>query len=182
MKTNKLLRINNCIIAFVTLLSLQSCMNYYKISKAPENTSTPEKTIETNVNRQRYFILRNGDSAYHMDSIKNFNDSLTCRLETLPPEHRLHLRKGINGKLRYKNQNQQPVALVLYEVHVYEIKNNAAKAGTNYTLMYNKIQKIEVLEKDKARTATSYILGSIGVTVSVFAFLGITLVSTGAGF
>jgi len=168
MKTNKLLHIHSCIIAFVILLSLQSCMNYYKISKAPENTSTPEKTIETNVNRQRYFILRNGDSAYHMDNVKNFNDSLICSLETLPTEHRLHLKNGRSGNMRFKKY--KPEAVVLTEVHIYEIPDNNAKQGIDYTLMYNKIQKIEVLEKNKSRTTRSYIIGGI-VIAAPFVFM-----------
>jgi len=159
------------------LLSLQSCMNYYKISKAPENTSTPDATIKANVD-QRYFILRNGDSAYHMDNIKNFNDSLICSLETLPPEHRLHLKNGRSGNMRFKKY--KPEAVVLNEVHVYEKQNNNAKAGKNYTLMYNRIEKIEVLEKNKARTTTSYILGGIAISAP-FIFIIVAAATCGCG-
>jgi hypothetical protein len=153
-------------------------MNYYKISKSPENTSTPDSVIHNNT--QRYFILRNGDSAYYMNSVSYYKDSLTCTLETLPPEHRLHLSNGRNGNMRFKKY--KPEAVVLTEVHVYKKQADNVQAGEDYTLMYNGIQKIEVLEKNKTRTTISYVLGGIAIVspiaLLVVAAAGAAAVST----
>src|SRR3954451_10784882 len=126
MKANNLQQI----IVFAILIATQfSCMNYYKISKAPQNNSTPDITISANL--KRYFILRNGDSVYHMNNISNYKDSLTCKLETLPAEHRLHLNRGINGKMRFKKYKADSV--VLKEIHIYQKKDTDANTGNDYT-------------------------------------------------
>src|SRR3954471_20207733 len=172
MKTNTVLKI----IPYLTIITLQlSCMNYYKISKSHENTSTPDSVIHNNT--QRYFILRDGDSAYYMNNVRYYKDSLTCTLETLPLEHRLHLRNGRNGNMRFKKY--QPEAVVLNEVHVYKKQADNIQAGEDYTLMYNGIQKIEVLQKNKTRTTISYVLGGIAIA-SPFVLLVAALASAAA--
>lgn len=160
MKTNTVLKI----MSYITTLILQpSCMNYYKISKSPQNTSAPESVVHNNT--QRYFILRNGDSAYYMNNVSYYKDSLICTLESLPPEHRLHLKNGRNGNLRFKKY--KPEAVVLNEVHVYKKQTDTLQAGKDYTLMYNNVQKIEVLEKNKTRTTISYVLGGIAIVAPI---------------
>ena len=99
--------------------------------------------------------------------------SLTCTIETLPPEHRLHLTGGINGNMRY-NSTAQPGSAVLDEVHVHVQQDKTAAVGNNYILMFNKVKKVEVLEKDKRRTTDSVALGVAGMTallvvIAVFA-------------
>jgi len=54
---------------------------------------------------------------------------------------------------------------------MFEIPDNNVKQGIDYTLMYNKIQKIEVLEKNKARTTRSYILGGIAIAAPFLAII-----------
>jgi hypothetical protein len=166
MKANNLPQI----IVFGTLIATQfACMNYYKISKSPQNNSTPDTTIQANLNR--YFILRNGDSAYHMNNISNYKDLLTCKLEALPTEHSLHLRHGINGNMRFKKYKTDSV--VLKEVHIYQKKDPDANTGNDYTLMYNKIERIEVLEKNKTRTTISYVLGGIAIIAPIVGLVGL---------
>lgn len=173
MNPNKLFTV---ILFMIFIVSQMSCMNYYKISKSTENTSPPSATIHTNINRQRYFILRNGNKAYHMNNIVDFKDSLTCTLETLPDEHRLHLKKSRGGHMRFKKY--KPEAVVLNEAHIYEKSDDDAKAGENYTLMYNRIERIEVLEKNKQRTTTSYILGGT-IIAAPFIFMIIAIAKGG---
>jgi hypothetical protein len=143
-------------------------MNYYKISKSPENTSAPNSVIHNN--SQRYFILRDGDSAYYMSNVSYYKDSLMCTLETLPPEHRLHLKNGRNGNMRFKKY--QPEAVVLNEVHVYKKQADNSQAGKDYSLMYNSIRKIEVLEKNKTRTTISYVLGGLAIASPIVLLVG----------
>jgi hypothetical protein len=176
MKYNKTLRIITCLAVFILLLSGQSCMNYYKISKTPKNTATPDNIVQANP--QRYFILRSGSNAYYMNNIVLSSDrkSLTCTLENLPPEHQLHLRSGRAGHMRYKKY--KPEAVVLNEVHLYIQQDNTTGAGNSYTLFLDKVQKIEVLEKDKGRTTTSYILGGLGYTVGALVVATVIIIAT----
>ena len=57
---------------------------------------------------------------------------------------------------------------VLDEVHFYIQPDSVAVPGM-YNLQLSQIQKIEVIEKDKKRTTTSYILGTIGITLGALA-------------
>jgi len=101
-------------------------------------------------NPERYFVLRSGASpgkAYHLSNMVESADkkSLTCTLDTLPAEHQLHLSNGRGGKMRYKRH--QPEKAVLSEIHLYILNDDSIVAGNNYTLVLDKIQKIEVLKK-----------------------------------
>jgi hypothetical protein len=162
-------------IATVILpIFIQSCCNYYKVEDNRKVASTPNAVIQANP--YRYFILRTGASAYYMNNImlSQRGDSLTCMLDTLPAEHKLHLRNGRGGHMRYKKN--QPEAVVLNEVHMYVQQDGAAVAGHNYTLALEKVKKIEVLEKDEGRTTVSYVLGGLGIASGVIlSFLAINL-------
>lgn len=52
---------------------------------------------------------------------------------------------------------------MLNEVHFYITPDTVPKFG-KYTLDLNKVQKIEVIEKDKKRTTGSYVLGGLIIT------------------
>ena len=167
MKAYRLLQMTTYAL-IITLLP--SCMNnYYKISKVP-NASTPKTVIQSNL--KRYFILRNGDSAYHMSNIIINNDKqlLTCTLNTLPNEHKLHLKLGRGGNMRYREAKGE--GIVLNEVHVYVLQDSAAAPGPNYSLPFDKIMNIEVLGKDNDRTKVSHVFGYIGIAILVFLAFG----------
>ncbi len=155
------------IIFGLTLLSLfamqTGCHNYYRISKTPVTAAT--KDIEKLKLQNRYFILRSGNNAWYMDGIVLSSDqkTLQCKLDSLPTEHKLHLTKGRKGQFRYRED--KPEDSVLNEVHFYIPADKTAWPGSVYTLSLDKVQKIEVLEKDKGRTTGSYIVGAIGYTV-----------------
>jgi hypothetical protein len=66
---------------------------------------------------------------------------------------------------------------VLNEVHFFIPGDSTAQFG-QYTLPFSKIQKIEVIEKDKKRTTNSYVIGGIGVAVGTFAVIMAILIAT----
>jgi len=167
MKAYRLLQVSTYVL-IITLLP--SCMNnYYKISKAP-TASTPEAIIQSNLNR--YFILREGDSAYHMSNIIINNDKqlLTCKLSTLPNEHKLHLKLGRGGDMRYREAKSE--GIVLNEIHIYTLQDSAAAPGNSFSLPIDKIMNIEVLVKDKDRSTMSHVFGYIGIAILVFLAFG----------
>lgn len=57
-------------------------------------------------------------------------------------------------------KNDPAGILVLNEVHFHIQPDNTAVIGS-YTLQLDKIQKIEVIEKDKKRTTNSHIFGAL---------------------
>jgi hypothetical protein len=139
--------------------------------------STQIEKLNTNA---RYFILRNGDSALSMRDISMSADkkALTTMLDTLPQYHQQYLKPGHKARnFRYKSKTGE---FVLNEVHLYIPPDSLAKAGSSYVIDLNKIQKMEVLKKDAARTTGSYIVGFVFLGVAVLA-VGIVIFAASGG-
>lgn len=162
-------------LAVVLLLLVLSCNRYYKAVKT-ENPAAPAKTVDSLTNENRYFILRSGTEAFQMSKllISDDNKTLQCTLDSLPQVHRLHVTHGRSRNLRYITGRNDDV--VLNEVHLY-IPFDTISPGP-YSFSLDKIQKIEVIEKDKKRTTNSYVLGGLGYTVGVFSLVGVIVAAT----
>jgi hypothetical protein len=156
-----------------------ACNNYYKATR-PATVSNIEKvtSIDSLKNENRYFILRNGSEEFYMKNIQISADqrSVTCYLDTLGSNHQLHLVKGRGGNFRYRD-NSPIDRQVLNEVHFYITIDSSAKTG-QYTLAMDKIQKIEILEKDKKRTTNSYVIGGLGVALGTLALVTAIIIAT----
>ncbi len=94
---------------------------------------------------------------------------LTTILDSLPLAHRLHLRNGIRGRNRYIKAYELDI---LTEVHLFIPGEDSIRTGT-YTLLLDKVQKIEVIEKDKGRTTKSHIIGGVGYTLGALVVVGV---------
>ena len=164
-------KIKNCnLLVFVTMLLLTSCHTYYKAIQVNTNTPIGEAaTIDSLKQSERYFILRNGSESFFMKKTTLSDDKKTinCILDPVADNHQLYLANGQNGKKKYKKNNPMQLP-VLDEVHFYIQPDSVAVPGM-YNLQLSQIQKIEVIEKDKKRTTTSYILGTIGITLGALA-------------
>ena len=95
--------------------------------------------------------------------------TMSCTLDMLSSFNRLHLTTGKGGKMRYKKHDPGDLS-VLNEAHVYIVPDTAVTTG-KYSLSIDKVQKIEVIEKDKQRTSNSYVLGGLAITAGVAIFL-----------
>ena len=162
---------------------MSSCNKYYKVTTAGTGKNAAQ-TIEQLKNNGRYFILRSGSQAFAMDSlvIDNKEQTLQCVLNILPEEHLVHLTKGTKGKMRYTELNgyEPDVTPILREVHLYQNAGADLNPGP-HILAVNQIQKMEIIEKDKKRTASSKVVGTvIGVTVSALT-LGLIIFAIGWG-
>lgn len=102
--------------------------------------------------------------------------TMTCVLDTVPPNHQLHFNLGHKQKLQYRKTDKEELA-VLNEVHLFIPADNTTQAGT-YALSLDKIQKIEVIVHDKKRTTDSYVIGAIGYTLGAAALVGIIVAAT----
>ncbi len=154
------------LVALFSLTLMTACQNYYMATARPKEAGSIDSLTRLN----RYFVLRSGSQAYYMKNIVLSNDrkTLETTLDTLPPQHKLHLVNGYNGKMRYYKSKLFDIG-VLNEVHMYTAQDNTAAAGNRYTLALDQVQKIEVIEKDKKRTTGSYVIGAIGATLEAFA-------------
>lgn len=147
------------------------CNRYYK-AVTTNVKANPDKSVDSLKNQNRYFILRTPSQAYFMRNIILSEDrkKITCMLDDIPIEHQDYLYKG-KGNLRYKDP------FVLNEVHMY-IGNDSALSKGSYTLSLDQIQKIEVIEKDKKRTTSSYVIGALGYTIGAIAVVAIIIAAT----
>jgi hypothetical protein len=161
------------------IVFLAACHNYYQAVQKPSgNSNEKATTIDSLKFQNRYFVLRNGSQSYYINNMVLSEDkkTLTCSLETLPANHQFHLVKGRRGKMQYQKNNPEDLT-VLNEVHFYIQPDNTAALG-QYTLQLDKVEKIEVIEKDKKRTTSSYVIGAIGYTLGAVAVVGIIALAT----
>lgn len=158
-------KINNRLLAtFVIMLMLASCHNYYKVNQLPTSKAA---TIDSLMHSERHFILHNGSASFHMKNVvlSAGQKTMACILGTVSFYHQMYLANGPNGKMKYK-KNDPVQSAVLNEVHVHIPLYYPAVAGP-YKIQLSQIKNIEVIEKDKKRTADSYIIGAIFYTIGV---------------
>ncbi|TKK69324.1 hypothetical protein FC093_08390 [Ilyomonas limi] len=177
--TTALLRVVFGFTAIPLFYLLTSCQHYYQVQDfqnkkaALKDTTGMAQNIDAPQYQSRYFILRAGSEAYHMRNIIVSEDRkyITCQLDTLPTYHTLHLHNGRGGNMRYKNSVIE--STVLNEVHLYVPVDTTAKPFLTYTLPLDKVQKIEVVEKNKGKTTLSYVLGGIGIAAGTFTVISL---------
>ena len=167
------------VFVIVTMLFLTACHHYYKVSPVYMGASNGSAaTIDSLGLAERFFILKSGSDAYYMRNPMLSADKKTMDgiLDTVPYFHQLYLANGRNGKMKYHEINSLE-SMVLNEVHFHIPSDKAAVVGP-YKLQLDQIQIIEVIEKDKKRTANSYVIGAIGYTIGAIAVVGIIIAAT----
>jgi hypothetical protein len=166
-------------IMILVALFCSNCHNYYKaLTVTPATDSQAMRKIDSLQLNNRYFVLRNGSEAYNMRQLQISPDHtvLSCTLDTLPAEHKLHLVNGRNRNRRYKKYDRVDLQ-VLSEVHLYIQPDNKASLGP-YSLALNQVNKIEVIQKDKKRSTNSYVLGALGYTIGISALITAVVLAT----
>jgi len=161
------------LIAIITALT--SCSNYYKAITiaGPSNASA----IEDLKNKNKYFILRSNNNALAMSNLVVTPDKtgIQCNLDTLPAFHRVHLMNATSGKMKYRKETTvDNETVVLNEAHIY-ISDTGIPVTGPYSFAFDKVQKTEVLEKDKIKTQNRH------VTTGLIVVAGIGLLLAGVG-
>jgi hypothetical protein len=166
------------LFGFCAFLAITSCHNFYKATAGKSGVNAAG-SIDSLKLQNRYFILRTGGQAYYMNNMVLSSDrkTLSSTLDSLPPEHKLHLKNGHKGNLQYKKIDINEVQ-VLSEVHLYTASTSKITIGENFSLPLDQVQKIEVIEKDRKRTTNSYVIGAIGYTLGAMVVVGIIIAAT----
>lgn len=179
---------NSRLLGIILLVLIAaSCQRFFMPVKSTANTSSEKATYIAGNQLDKYFILRQGSSAYAMKQIvvDKEKNALTCVLETVPPEHRLYLNPR-NTKYTYKEAKDEESAStgnrvkapVLKEVHIYIKEEVPAVLNQQITIMLDQINMIEVLEHDRSRTTSSYVLGGVGLGVGAIVLAGVIIALT----
>ena len=140
-------RLASMVSGILVFITLTSCHNFYKASSGTKGSHTVN-AVDSLIGKNRYFILRNGSQAYYMKYLILNGDrkTLSCTLDTLAPEHQLHLVNGRRGKMQYKKFNPKEFN-VLNEVHIFIEADSTVAIGENYSLPLERIRKMEMIEK-----------------------------------
>lgn len=163
------------------MFGLVGCFQHYYKDVQPNLPTESDKAsvIDSLNNQNRYFILRSGNRAYTMKnvSIQSGKAAIKCILDDLTIAHVLYLSHGRYGKMVYKPRRDLPV---LTEVHLF-IPPDSSLSNGNYSLSLSKISKIAIIEKDKRRTTTNFVLSSLGAAAGVATVVGVIgMISTDA--
>ena len=176
-------KINLSRLTILLTIALQflliGCSNYYKAVSIPlKNNVQKAAKLDSLKQANRTFILRNGSKAFYVSSPvpDAAQNKMGCTLDTLFNFNKLHLTKGRGRKMRYKKNNPTDFS-VLNEVHIYIGPDDKIALGKN-NIALDKIQKIEVIEKDKRRTTGSYLLGGIGIAAGIIVIAAAIFAST----
>lgn len=164
MKTRILLVTVTLLVLAGLFITQQSC--YRKFYKVSDTTGTADLASVVSTQPGKYFILRSGNNAFHMQNIllDSNNKTITCTLDRVSQDHLSYLIESRKQGIHYSPAKEGEV---LKEVHIYALQDNQLQYGSSYVLDFNKISKIEVLEKDKGRTTTSTIISTAGIAVTV---------------
>jgi hypothetical protein len=166
-------KLRTLLIPLLVLAISTSCHNYYQ---ATTKTKDPAVIDSLNI-ANRDFILRNGNKAYYMKIGAMSEDRKTVKvtLDSLSFIHQVYVNNGPKRNLKYKKTSQQGV---LNEVHFYIPYDSTIQIPSSYTLALDKVQKIEVIEKDKKRTTNSYVIGAIGYIIGAIVVAAIIIAAT----
>ena len=157
-----------CSVAIGGLLN-SSCTRYYKPAKETADIAK----VESLQKKEKYFILREKDTAFHMSELALAPDGkrLRFQLDTLPKNHSLYLTRGRNGKMVYRKKFYDEV--VLDEVHVFIDSSLSLSNNDAITLPLDQIQRMEIIKRNKGKTTASYILGGLGIATGAVGVIGV---------
>lgn len=166
------------LVMLLVIIGNSSCfLHFYKTAeKKPETNLGKATTIDSLLSLKKYFILNNAGYSYYMNelSISSDQQTLSCKLDSLPSNHKLFVKKGPTGNMRYKPDKESNV---LTEVHLYIPFDKTITVG-DMLLPLSKVEKIDIIEKDNARTTSNQVLSYLGVTLGAAVVAGAIILAT----
>lgn len=168
-------KISKIIFGAFLFLTVCSCSRYYMPVKQKVTSADESASVISAKTPGKYIILHKGNKVYGLHDISVDKAKLTMSGK-LTPVDRTHLLyvKAKHKKYKYSEKDN----VVLNEVHLYIDSTAAIDTASTLILPLNQIQKIEVIEHDKQRTTTSYVLGGIGIGVGAIVVTGVIVLLT----
>ena len=155
------------IILMILLIAFQGCMYYYKVQTVkPVDANSIKKYDSLN----KYLLIHQGDSAWHLSKPTITNNSLLGELSVLPDNRLIYKTTDPNRKPRYKRENRLNV---LDQVHLYLHDTLYPKlyVGDNVKIALSAIQKAEIYKKAKGKTTWSWLLVPLGIPSTIICIL-----------
>jgi hypothetical protein len=153
-------------LAILLLGTLQGCMFYYKVQTINPVTSDAINQYDS---FNKYLILHDRDSVYHMSIIRYITDSsLLGYLNALPGTCSQYKTTKPHGGNRYHKDNEYDKDYILKQVHLYLLDSIVQISNVNerIEIPYQAIQKAEIYQKAKGLTFISWFIPITLATLS----------------
>jgi hypothetical protein len=156
-RTNKVVSV---FLALIFLGPFQGCRYYYKVQTV--NKVTPQE-IRKYDSLNKYLILHQGDSAWHLERLAIHDTSVTGEIAVLPDYRYMFLNTNPKGGNRYRSTKKYNEDYVLEEVHLYVTDKLVPNlhSGDNIILDCSAIRKAEVYKKASGRTTASWVIPAV---------------------
>lgn len=148
------------LVIFIHLIS--GCQSFYRVT---QGSGSPE-SIKQMQEENKYFILHEGDRAWHLKDLVLNEDQMVISgiIETLPDSHQYYKKTNPEVANSYKPSKGNPN----YEVHIY-IQDHTEQANSHVVVPLLAIEKIEVYDKATGATTASHIFGALGIILGILA-------------
>jgi len=170
-----LLKFISLILVFALLNFTSGCMNYFKVRKS---TGPVEEDIVSFQNQNKTIIIHLEDQAWFLGTpeLSSSESQLTGYLNN---EYTSTLINPVNpdDSNRYRTKGGSNEAHVLNEVHIYTSELTKLE-GIKVAIPISAIQKIEIYEKDKDKTTTSWVMGTLGTIALGFTVIMVIVALT----
>jgi hypothetical protein len=165
MKTHTAKSRQICIsLLMMVLCSLQGCMYYYKVQTV---SPVAQQEVKTFTSGDKYIILHQRDSAWHLSQPLVSENILYAKLTKLPDNRYKFMTTKPEGGNRYIKRKSMDESYLLDEVHLY-VPDSVVPAQTDsgsVQVAFSKILNAEVYVKAKGRTNASWLVPGIGGSV-----------------
>jgi len=141
--------------------SFQGCMYYYKVKTIKP---VPVSTVTQFDSTDKYLILHQGNSAWHLSKAVLGRGVLSGTLTELPPSRLQYRDNHPNRGNRYLKSEQN---IILDQVHLYHSDSSLLlfSTGDEVKIDVSELLKAEIYTKASGRTTASWVVPAIGGTV-----------------
>lgn len=138
------------------LISLQGCMQYYKVKKVSTVTA---QEMDQFIARKRFIIIHQDSTARYLSNARMTSSVLTGELVNLTENQMKFKSTKPKGATRYRNNMIYKEKYVTNEVHRYLHKHVIKDFGTAHQVMIpmSDISYTDVYLKAKGRTIFSWV-------------------------
>lgn len=147
-------------------------MYYYKVQTVHNVTPYDIRKYDS---LNKYLIVHQRDSAWHLSSLGITGNTLSGKLSVLPENRYKFLTTKPNTGNRYKKSRETDESYILEEVHLYISDSMAHEHyyNGNIQVAFSALSNAEVYQKASGRTSVSWLIPVFGGIILVGGAVGV---------
>jgi hypothetical protein len=184
MKFHKIVWDKKVLLMFLSLccmVSLQGCMQYYKVKKVSNVTA---QEIEKFITQKKFIIVHQDSLFRHLSNARMKDGVLTGELVALTENQMKFKSTKPKGATRYKNTKKHKESYVTKEVHLY-LENSVIQnfgSAKQVLIPLSGITKTDVYLTAEGRTTLSWIYPGLIIGTVAIGLLGALAAIYSSGF